>query len=205
MLNFFLGPLLTWLPVIFFIAVFVLAVFLYFSKNTIFVKYSFIRKLLVLVIAVVVFRLLYALTLSVTQYYIWHSQEFTKLLLPPHQSINYFLFYSWGRFWMEHLIAFGAALVFCLFLKILRRYQERFLDKDEIIFGTLMVLLVGWPHAVVFVLLVFIVSVFVGFVFTFIFKNEHINLYPAFMVAGIITLIFGNTIVDISGLTVLRI
>lgn len=205
MLNFFLGPFLTWLPIIFLLVVFLLSVLFYFTKNKILVNYSLSRRFFILAVVAVVFRLLYALTLSVAQYYIWHSQEFTKLLLPPHQSIKYSLFYSWGRFWMEHIIAFGAALSFYLFLKTLRSYQERFLDKNEIVFGTLMVLLVGWPNAVVFVPLVFIAAVLAALLSILVFKGKHIGLYPALIIAGIITLIFGNTIVDIFGLTVLRI
>lgn len=205
MLNFFLGPFLTWLPITFFIIVFLLSVFFYFTKNRILASYSLFRKLFILVIVAIVFRLVYALTISIAQYYIWHSQEFTRFLLPPYQSIKYFLFYSWGRFWMEHIIAFGATLVFYLFLKILQRYKERFLDKDEIMFGILIILLVGWPNAVVFMPLVFIAAVLVALLSILIFKGKNIGLCPAFIIAGIVTLIFGNTIVDIFGLTVLRI
>lgn len=204
-INFFLGPFLEWLPKVFYGAIFVSAVLLYFFNNKIFNKHSLNSKFFVLVVSVIGFRGLYALMLSWAQYYIWSNQDFTKLLLPPHQSIKYFLFYSWGRFWIGALISIGVTVLFYLFLKLLRRYNSRFLEKEEIMLGFLVALIIGWPNLIIFIPLAFVLTVLYSLVTTVIFKESYTSLYISFILGGIITLIWGNQLVDIFSLTLLRI
>lgn len=204
-MNFFFNRFLVYLPGVFYSIIFVLSLLFYFYKNKILVKTSLAKKFSVLVILVVVFRLIYAALLTISQYYIWSHQEFTKLLLPPTQPIKYFVQYSFTHFWIDTLISFGIAIVFYLFLRLLWKHQQRFFEKDEIMFGLLMALIIGWPNFVVFVPMVFIFTILISLIRTLILGNVYTDLYPSLILAGLLVSLLGDKLVDKLNLTVLRI
>lgn len=201
----FFNRFLTYLPSVFYSVVFVLSLLFYFFRNRLFIKLSLILKFFILVILMIGFRLLYAALLTFSQYYIWSRQEFTKLLLPPTQSVKYFIQYSFTHFWIGTLISIGAAIVFYLFLRLLWKYQQRFFNKDEIMFGFLMALIIGWPNFVIFIPAVFIFTILISLIRTLIFGNVYTGLYFSLILAGLLVLLLGDKLVDMLRLTVLRI
>ena len=180
------------------------------------------------------FKVLYASIETFTQYYVWSSGKFTKLLLDQNiisldivkdsfgkmawvfnNRFGYFLFYSWGRFWLEIVVTLIVAMAFYLFFIFLKRHKERFFEEGEVELGFLLSLLVGWPNFIVFLPLVFVSTVIVSIVKIAVFSarggsayggNEmYTTLGAPFLLAALIVLLFGRYIVDILGLTAFRV
>lgn len=189
MLAFLFGPFLTYLPLVFFAVVFLTAAFRLISYKS-------------LVISSLAFHIFYAALLTAGQYYVWSQSEFTKLLL---DSPGYFLFYSWGRFWINVLLTISAAFVFYLVLRLLKKYQERFFDEGETELGLLMALLVGWPNFAVFVPLVFVFVIPVSIFRRLFLKESYTNLAVPFFIAALVLLLWGDLLIKILNLDVLKI
>ncbi len=190
--------ILTWLPIVFFGVVFVLALLKYIFRSQPFSVISYKS----LVVSSISFRVFYAILLTVSQYYIWSKQEFTKFLV---DSPGYFIFYSYGRFWLNVFIAVGVAFAFYLFLKFLKKYQERFFEEGETELGFLTALIVGWPNFVIFIPLVFISVVLISLFRRLVLKEVYTTLGWPFLIAVLITLILGDRLIQILNLGVLRI
>ena len=191
--------------------------------------YYFLRdlkasRIKVLIYGALIFLFLYAGLLSVLQYQAWSNNEFTKVFLnfslggetdlPVvlkgfdsifESKLGYFLFYSWGRFWINPLIVVLCAFAFYLFLKALKKYNERFFRDGEVEIGLLAALLSGWPEFVVFLPLAFLTTVLVS-IFRLVFlKEEYTTLGLPILLAGLTTSIFGQFLVNLLSLTTLNI
>ena len=204
-MSYWLSVVLIWLPKIFFVIIFILAVLIYGLRKSI-----GLTKSRTLIISSISFHVLYAVLLTISQYYIWSQNKFTQLLLNSSLDLSmpvsgYFLFYSFGRFWLNALITIGAAFVFYLFLKFLKKHRERFFEEGETELGFLSALIVGWPNFVVFLPLVFVFVVLLSIFRRVFLKEFYTTMGIPFLLAALIVLIFGNQIVDILSLGVLRI
>src|SRR3989338_6082814 len=136
--DFYFKTTLAWLPLIFFWGVFLVAAFSYLNplKN---LQVSFKR----LALYTIIFRASYAFALTAAQYRVWASEKLTQsfltspiagdvplpLFLKPfsgffESGLGYFLFYSWGRFWMNVFLVLIIACAFWGFLRLLKRYKE---------------------------------------------------------------------------------
>lgn len=97
---------------------------------------------------------------SYKQYQFWSQNEVSRYLLPPHQSINYFIFYALARFFAPYLISLAAAVLFLISANLLnKKYQERFFYPEEPYFGALAIFLVshpGWIFYVTAVILIYL-------------------------------------------------
>lgn len=221
-----LAIVLTYLPIVFFWTIFLAVVYRYFYNF----RQSPINWTLdykKLITGLLGFRIFYALLLTINQYYIWSQNQFTQLLLnsPLGQAIpnsgifnkicqlsivncqksGYFIFYSYGRFWLNVFIAIGVAFVFYLFLKFLKKYQERFFEEGETELGFLAALIVGWPNFVVFLPLVFVSVVLISLFRRLVLKEVYTTLGWPFILAVLIMLVFGDQLIKILNLGVLKI
>lgn len=167
------------------------------------------------------FRILYAVLLTAAQYYIWAQDPFARsfLSMPARApggvvtrmpwlfdtTFGYFLFYSWGRFWLGAVLSIGAALLFWSFLRVLRRKNQRFFIEGEPELGFLAALTVGWPNFVVFVPLLFIAVVGVSLVRLAVFREAYTTLGWPFLAAAAATLLWGPRLVDLFHLAALRV
>lgn len=120
-------------------------------------------------------------------------------------KFGYFLFYSWGRFWLSVIISVFVAYVFYVFLKMLSKKTERFFDEGEQELGFVCALVVGWPLFVVFLPLVFFSVVMVSIVRLIIFKEPYTTLGIPFILAMIILFLFGGYAMDLLRLAVLKV
>ncbi|GMQ94995.1 MAG: hypothetical protein BMS9Abin13_105 [Patescibacteria group bacterium] len=197
-MNFFLNVVLPWLPVVFFAGIFLYVAvrYLWYPRRIRYVP---------LIAGVVSFRIFYAIFLSGTQYYVWLQNEFTKLLLPPYQPISYFLFYSWGRFWLNAMIILGVSLVFWLFLRSLAVWKKDSFRKSEAGLGLLMALIVGWPHVVIFVPLSFVLAAIISLARLIFFGKSSVTLGTSFLLAALILFVWGDGLIELFNLGVLRI
>jgi hypothetical protein len=95
---------------------------------------------------------------SYQQYQFWSQNEVSKYLLPPHRSINYFIFYAVARFFAPYLISLAAAILFLISAKLLnKKYDERFFYPEEPYFGALAVFLTGHPGWLIYSALLIII------------------------------------------------
>lgn len=205
-------------PKIFWSFIFFLGVFRYFFRNHQLAERRFFKIITykLLIYLAVGFRVGYAVFLTVVQYLVWLKQPLTKLLLnsPVDQSVpipflfrhsGYFAFYAFGRFWLNVLIAVGLAFAFYLFLKALKKRQERFFEEGEVELGFLVALIAGWPNFVIFLPLVFVSVVLTSIFRLIFFKEAYTTLGWPFILAIFLILVWGNKLITIFHLGVLRI
>ena len=117
MSEFIIGPFIIWLPKVFLGTVFALLFLVYAAENFLERKgkaspqiFNKIYKLLPIVL--ISFYVFYASIETIAQYYVWSRDSFSKLFLPPHQDLSYFIFYSFGRFWLNAILTIGLGFVF---------------------------------------------------------------------------------------------
>ncbi len=120
-------------------------------------------------------------------------------------KFGYFLFYSWGRFWLSVLISLLVAYVFYLLLRTLKLKTERFFEEGETELGFLCALVVGWPGFVLFVPFVFLSVVFISIVKLLFFKEKYTTLGAPFILATTVTSLFSNYLILLFGLGVLKV
>ncbi|MEK9154948.1 MAG: hypothetical protein AAB596_02675 [Patescibacteria group bacterium] len=176
-----------------------------------------------LILYSVIFYAAYAAILTLGQYYIWSQSEFGRTLLNSplndkslvdvlakfswlaDNSLGYFIFYSYGRFWLEILISVALAAGFYLFLKLLKKHNDRFFENGETELGFLTALIVGWPKFIIFLPLIFVFVILVSIFRRVYFKEFYTTLGWPMLWAALITLIIGNTLIEIFNFGVLRI
>ncbi|MEK7630141.1 MAG: hypothetical protein AAB432_02035 [Patescibacteria group bacterium] len=215
--NLLTGSAPVYLAIIFFWAVFAFALYVFLKKPE--KQRAYTRA----VWSVIGFRALYALLLTAGQYYVWSKNSFTESFLNKplgdtvplgfvkdlpwifNSKFGYFIFYSWGRFWLDVVISIGAALIFWWFLKVLERHKERFFETGETTLGLLCALVVGWPRFIAFVPLIFFSVLIVSIFRRLAFKEEFTTLSYSFLFALLLTLAFGGAILGYFNLNLLAV
>jgi hypothetical protein len=212
MSNLFFGQFLTWLPKIFLFIVFLIIVYLYIFRNKfISGKKSFFYKLSFL--TPIGFGVFYAALLSFVQYFVWNSNKFTKILLNSadekwnlfNYKFGYFLHYILLHFWLNVLISVCAGFLFYLFLIFLKKYRERFFEDGEVELGFALALIVGWPNFVVFIPLIFVFVIFISIFKALFLKQMYTTLGWPMIFAALVVLIWGDFLINVLKLGVLRI
>jgi hypothetical protein len=176
-----------------------------------------------LIIIAIVGRILNALFLMYLQYSLWSQGGMeTAFLNSPishdipiegiknfewlfNNKFGYFLFYSWGRFWLSLVITFVVSYGFYGLLHVFKLKNERFFNVGEVELGLLCALIVGWPSFVLFVPLVFLSVVLISIVRLLLFKEKYTTLGGPFILACAFVIIFGSYLVSLFGLGVLKV
>lgn len=207
-------------PFIFLSGVFVFVFVFFFQKK----NFEHFKKLVKILLWVAIgFRVLYAVSATITQYFVWSRDPLTRAFLESgierdspvaptlekfpflFGKLGYFIFYSYGRFWLNVIIVILCTLAFWWFLKLLRKWKDRFFEDGEIELGALSVALVGWPGFVLFLPLVFL-SVILVSVFRLLFMKEKLTTLGApFLLAVLVVLLYGTKLLALTGLSVLKI
>jgi hypothetical protein len=173
-----------------------------------------------LISAVLGFKILASLSATLAQYHVWSNSEFTKLLLNKNvidfsilesfsgklfwifnNKFGYLLFYSWGRFWLEIVVSLLIAIVFYLFLLLLRKYRNSFFEEGETKIGFLLALTVGWPNFIVFLAMSFLSVVGISIIRFLFFKKAYTTLGVPFLVSALTTILLGNYFIGFLGLS----
>lgn len=189
-----------WLPIAFNFSILIVVLFLLIDKFGHRRFISFKR----LIYAVLIFYLIFAFFLSSVQYYFWKSDAFGRLFLPPHQSMEYFIQYSFFHFWQSLLLGFFSALVFTGCFFVLKKINDRLIGRHEIELFFLLAVISGWPNIIFFLSVSLLISTVWSLSNYFIFRKTESSFVLPFFIAGIITFIFGNYFVYLSGLSVLK-
>ncbi len=207
-------------PLVFFWSVFLLA-FVFFLRRANGILFA--KRVKVLLGVTLGFRLLYALSATIAQYLVWAGDPKTRIFLESgiergspiapslgkfpflFGKLGYFLFYSYGRFWLNVVLVFLCVFAFLWFLKLLRKWRERFFENGEIEFGALSAALVGWPAFALFLPIAFLSVIFVS-VFRLVFmKKKFTTLAAPFVLAVLVLLLYGGKLLQLTGLSVLKI
>jgi hypothetical protein len=167
------------------------------------------------------FRIVYAIMLTVGQYYKWSGNELTQIFttkpigtdIPIYDTLKhipfltgeggYFIFYAWGRFWMNVVLSLVCAYLVYLFLKVLKKHKERFFLEGEVGLAGMLAVVVGWPYVTIFLPFAFLSVVLVS-IFNLVVKKEaYTTVGIPFLVATVLTLLLGRIIFLPLGLWVL--
>ncbi len=139
------------------ILIIVLGASLYKGRSFALNKIKVLRIFFVISIFVVIFWGFYE---SFLQYQIWSESAVSKFLLPPYQSIGYFLGYSFIHFLKNYLISLGAGFLFLLgAIALNNRFQKRFFEEEEPYLGALAMFLVGQPLWMIYFIIVMTIGV----------------------------------------------
>lgn len=174
-----------------------LAVISYFSKYKIRIKYLIIGALAVFIS--------YSGILTWLQYEAWEHNELAKYLLPPYQSVKYFISYAWLHFWLGAIFSIGLALIFFLILFLVKKTRKGFFRENDVELGFLLALIVGWPNFIFFLPLAFALTFLIALYSKIFKKQDYSSIALPFLIAAVIILIFGNNMVDYFDLGALRI
>ena len=132
---------------------------------------------------------------SVQQYQLWSQNEVSQYLLPPHQSINYFIFYVLARFFAPYLISLTIAVLFLFSAKTFnKKYQERFFEPEELYFGALAIFLVSHPGWIFYLIFLTLLYLLIHLYSLFIIHNSLrcLSLYYWWLPAAIFVIIISK-------------
>lgn len=94
------------------------------------------------------------------QFSLWQHDPFSQYLLPPHQSVTYFLGYVGIRFFSPFFIALLGAILIPGVAEILnRRYGERFFEEEEFSYMQLGIFLTGYPGFLFYIVFVLLLGI----------------------------------------------
>lgn len=197
-LNFLLGSAWLW----FFVTVYVFLSFFYFvpspETKSQRVAVEIFKYFFVVLVAVMALR---AILRVYFQYFIWKGSVLSSFLLPPHQSISYFLRYSFTHHLATFLLTAVSAIAVFLFLRFFRKKFEgrerKFCKEGEeyIFFSGLF--LTGWPLLIPYMFLSFILPVFYMLFSKHILREEAgiISVMPFFAILAPILVFLKDTVI----------
>jgi len=111
------------------------------------------------------------------QYESWSVNPLGKFYLPPHQGIDYFLFYTGTRIWGPWLIALAAAVLFGFLAHYFnRRFSERFFEQEEPWLFALGAFLTGYPGFLLYLVGVLFFGVLLSISYS-LFSKGRAQLY----------------------------
>ncbi len=160
---------------------------------------------------------------TASQYWLWSNNPATQVFLysPVDRSVpiqflgnwfglfthswGYFVWYAFGRFWLNALLSIAMAYLLYGFLKLLQHHKARFFDTGEVELGLLMALIVGWPGFIVFVPLVFVLVVVISLIRGLVYKEAYTTLGLPFIIASATIIFLGDAIIKLFHLGVLKV
>jgi membrane associated rhomboid family serine protease len=135
--------------------------------------------------------------MSVNQFFEWKQNELSSYLLPPYQSINYFIYYCFNRFFAAYAISAIASFLFLFGAKLLnRKCGERFFEPEEPFWGALGVFLSGFPGFIFYALILSGAYLALHFYFWVRRRPDRIPLYYLWLPAALFAIIMNNFIIQ---------
>ena len=183
LLTFLFSPSIDLVGTIVFFAIGVVACGIYYRMHD---ERRKTRSYLGLAIIAIAIRIVFAMVKTGLQYYAWTQSELSRFFLPPYRSISYLLQYSWTHFWLNALLSVGAALLFFGILRALQAHNPRYFDAGEVELGALIALVVGWPHVIVFVPVVFLLVVIISIIRGVVLHKPYTTLGLPFFLGAVI-------------------
>lgn len=157
-----------------------------------------------LIAGFVAFRFFISFSEAVVQYYVWekHPLKLTSQPLSANVPVfpffrkiffegphGYFLYYAWEHFLLNAFLSLLIAIAFYYFLAFLQKYRGRFFGNGEVLLGTLMTLVAGWPNVLLFVPVALILTVVFSIVRRIVWGEHYTMLGWSFLVSGCVILL----------------
>jgi len=163
------------------------------------------RKIFLALFSLAVFYFLSKAILSTfLTYRLWQANPISHYLLPPYQSISYFLSYSFFHFFRPFVFNFFFSLFLFLAMVALNNFfQERFFEKEEPYLAALASFFCFWPTNLIYLFLVLFLGVIFHFLYL-IFKwrekkrfERRISFYYLWLPLSFFVIIFNHYFVSI--------
>jgi hypothetical protein len=144
--------------------------------------------------------------LSWKQYLLWEGNELGKLLLPPHQSWDYFIFFSRSRFFNQYIISLIFAIIFSVSAGYLNKKSGgKFFEPAEPYLLATAVFLSGhpgWLFYLVFILL--FGAVLSGWHFLRIRHEQRLSFYYLWLPGALFTILISRWLADLPWWQILK-
>lgn len=207
-LNFLFGPFLTWSPLVVGAPLLFCGAYRYVLEREKRPLVGFFERCSYRLLAWVAigFHVVYAGISTTGQYLVWKASAFTSSFLqfpvgeqvasPVAQwlpflfkgPLGYFLFYSWGHFWIIAILSIAVALLFRLYLRALEKRNERFFYPGEVGLGFLCALVLGWPRVILFIPVFFLCVLAFSLFRTLVAKTPYTTLGYPFLIGVVLTI-----------------
>lgn len=132
------------------------------------------------------------------QYYLWHNNAVSKLLLPPFQSISYFIGYVNYHFIMPVILPIVIGIVILLAVKLINKFSQfKFFDKSEILMVFYGIILVGHPQWIIYVFSVLVFGILIhvlGLIFKKLNFGERFSLKYLWLPLAFIIFVIGDNL-----------
>lgn len=191
------------IPFTVFLASLIYLLITYFRRREHLLKASVI--VFIAVFLTVIFKIIAA---SGVQYYLWrYGGGVSEYLLPPHQSIGYFLRYSWQHFILSPAIGIFASFALVLYFWILNKvFKRQYLDLEDTLILMSGAMIVGWPNLIIYLGIAFILTILRIFYLYFIKKEaRRIPMTAALIIAAFITLLVGERLIEVLNIGFLKV
>lgn len=131
---------------------------------------------------------------SYIQYLVWKMSPLGKLLLPPHESIFYFIQYVGWRFFSSVFVLFLFSILFIFVSKTMnKKGGNRFFEDDEIYIAALAVVNAGYPQVLVFFVSFALIFLIINIIFTAIRGTEfRVSPYYLWIPAAVVAIIISE-------------
>ena len=200
------------LPIFFSLAFIIATGFLYFKHKS---NEEYLKKISKKgIYAVFGFKIIYAIFLTLAQYFVWENNNITKVLLKLpvgekalmsfgflsrffNRDNGYYYFYVFARYWLVILISFAVAYLFYLLLKGLKKYKERFFIGGEPDIGFALAFLIGWPDFVLFLPGIFLLIIPVSIFRMLVIKEKLTTLGWPFIISAVFAVILGYSLLNV--------
>lgn len=180
---------------------------------------AFFKRLVLVTLGL---KMLAAAFFTWSQWYVWHLSRPEFLSLPLSSNLKlfgafkifdflksikggYFIFYSFGHFWLELLLALLVAAGWWFLLKLVAKYKEVTVTSDELLLAWITAVIAGWPGIVLYVPIVFMLMA-LGMLYFRLRKIDKLVAmgWPVIM-SSTIVLVAGTFLVELLGLAVLKV
>lgn len=174
-------------------------VIIYFSIK----KGEYLRKLVIIGISLFfILSLFIAVFWSFLQYYVWENGPIGKNLLPPYAPINYFYQYCFLHFFSGFCLTLGGAIVTGLLFWIFQK--KNYVNSEETLLAVMAALFSGWPNLIIFLVMTLILAILYSLLENYKGVKKRIFLIFPIIISLILTLVFGNYLIDFLGMAALR-
>ena len=149
--------------------------------------------------------------LTILNYRVWSQDLVSYRLLPPHNSIFYFLQYSWQHYWFEAIITILFSLfIFWAIYLLNQKFEQTFFYDEERYLAGLGILITGWPNCLIYLCLVLLLGVifhFLIFIFNLLkdVNNSRLSLLCFWLPCALLVLLLNDIISKYIGINVFQI
>ncbi len=169
------------------------------KKSDGFVSFSKFLKIIWTLSVLIIFGILFYW--SYLQYSFWQGSEMTRYLLPPYQSISYFISYVGVRFFGPWFLALLASFLISGAVRFLnKKFEERFFEDEEIRLIALGIFLTGYPGFIFYLVSILVVGVLLS-TFYFLLSKGRMPFYYFWMPMAIFAMIMKIWLLSIFHLT----